>query len=76
MCVFGGGASPPEGVQDRCVFRGAQDRVDSTCLPPPGAECLDLVAGGGGILLSPVFRRSRYTLNKLKGIYMQVGFGL
>lgn len=46
-------------------------------LPPPDAACLDLGAGGGDSLLSPVFYFPLYTLlNKLKGIYMQVGFGL
>lgn len=40
------------------------------------AECLDLVAGGKGVLLPPVLCRSLYTLNKLKGVYTRVGFGL
>lgn len=40
--------------------------------------CLDLGAGweGTSSFSSSVCYTSLYTLNKLKGIYMQVGFGL
>lgn len=74
VCVVGS-QTPRGGPRQVCVQGSSGPCRIHLSLPPPDAECLDLVAGGGGILLSPVFRRSRYILNKLKGIYMQVGFG-
>lgn len=77
--VGGCGGASWGGVQGRPVFRGSQNWVESTCLCHRQTlnVCLDLGAGSGNVLLSPVFCSSLCTLlNKLKGIDMQVGFGL